>query len=93
VQADHTASVVVGEDNIRRRRCEIILAGSGALNDDFGTIGFLIIGIFVLNWIATAIIYRARGYNQLVPTILGPRAVIQALDEDGSLCDCDRAHD
>jgi high-affinity nickel-transport protein len=39
--------------------------GIGKLNDNFGAIGFLIIGIFVVSWIASAIIYRARGYDLL----------------------------
>ena len=37
----------------------------GTLNDTFGTIGYLIIAVFVLSWIASAVIYRARGYDRL----------------------------
>ena len=37
----------------------------GALNDNFGAIGYLIIGVFVATWIASAIIYRVRGYDRL----------------------------
>jgi high-affinity nickel-transport protein len=36
-----------------------------ALNDHFGMIGYLIIAIFVVSWIAAAVIYRVRGYDQL----------------------------
>jgi nickel/cobalt transporter (NiCoT) family protein len=36
-----------------------------ALNDSFGTIGYLIVGIFILSWVVSAIIYRARGYDRL----------------------------
>jgi nickel/cobalt transporter (NiCoT) family protein len=36
-----------------------------ALNDHFGTIGYLIIGIFVLSWVAAVVIYRLRGYDRL----------------------------
>jgi nickel/cobalt transporter (NiCoT) family protein len=39
--------------------------GIGALNDNFGTIGYLIIAIFAASWIIAAIIYRARGYDRL----------------------------
>ena len=39
--------------------------GVGALNDNFGTIGYLIIAVFIVSWIASAIIYRARGYDRL----------------------------
>ena len=37
----------------------------GTLNDNFGTIGYLISAVFVLSWIASAVIYRARGYDRL----------------------------
>jgi high-affinity nickel-transport protein len=39
--------------------------GIGALNNNFGTIGYLIIGIFVASWIISAVIYRASGYDRL----------------------------
>jgi high-affinity nickel-transport protein len=39
--------------------------GIGALNDNFGTIGYAIIAVFVLTWIGAAVIYRARGYDRL----------------------------
>ena len=37
----------------------------GALNDNFGTIGYLIIGIFIASWIISAVIYRLRGYDRV----------------------------
>jgi len=40
-------------------------AGIGALNGRFGTIGYLIIGIFAVGWIASVIIFKARGYDRL----------------------------
>jgi nickel/cobalt transporter (NiCoT) family protein len=39
--------------------------GIGALNDNFGTIGYLIIGVFAVSWILSAVIYRMRGYDRL----------------------------
>ncbi len=39
--------------------------GIGALNDNFGMIGYLIIGIFMASWIISAAIYRLRGYDRL----------------------------
>jgi nickel/cobalt transporter (NiCoT) family protein len=36
-----------------------------ALNDNFGTIGYLIIGIFIASWIGSAIIYRLRDYDRV----------------------------
>jgi nickel/cobalt transporter (NiCoT) family protein len=37
----------------------------GNLNDNFGTLGFVIIGVFVLSWIGSVIIYRVKGFDQL----------------------------
>ncbi len=39
--------------------------GIGTLNDHFGMIGYLIIGIFIASWIISAAIYRLRGYDRL----------------------------
>jgi high-affinity nickel-transport protein len=39
--------------------------GISALNAHFGTIGYLIIGIFLVSWIGAAAIYRLRGYDRL----------------------------
>lgn len=36
----------------------------GNLNDNFGTLGFVIIGVFVLSWIASAIIYRVKDFDR-----------------------------
>jgi high-affinity nickel-transport protein len=38
----------------------------GDLNDDLTNFGFVVIGIFVLAWAASALIYRWRGYEQIV---------------------------
>lgn len=37
----------------------------GRLNDNFNDIGFAIIGIFVLSWLLSFVIYRLRGYDRL----------------------------
>lgn len=37
----------------------------GALNDNFGNIGFLIVGIFILSWIGSWVIYRIWGFDRL----------------------------
>jgi len=37
----------------------------GSLNDDFGAIGYLIIGIFVVSWLISAVIYRINGYDEI----------------------------
>jgi high-affinity nickel-transport protein len=36
-----------------------------SLNDNFGTIGFVIIGVFVVSWIASFIIYRMNKYDEI----------------------------
>ena len=38
--------------------------GVSALNEDFGMLGYLIIALFVLSWLISAAIYRARGYDR-----------------------------
>ena len=54
--------------------------GIGALNDNFGAIGYLIIGVFVATWLVSALIYRARGYDRLEATIaLRPREIRGAI--------------
>ena len=37
----------------------------GSLNDNFGAIGFVIIGIFVVSWGISAIIYRINRYDEI----------------------------
>lgn len=35
------------------------------LDENFGLIGYLVIGIFVVSWIVSGVIYRIRGYDEL----------------------------
>jgi len=37
----------------------------GGLNDNFGEIGYLIIGIFVASWIVSTLIYRLKRYDEI----------------------------
>ncbi len=37
----------------------------GSLNDNFGVLGYLIIGVFAGSWLVSALIYRAMGYDDL----------------------------
>jgi high-affinity nickel-transport protein len=37
----------------------------GNLNNNFGTLGFVIIAIFVLSWVGSVIIYRVKGFDRL----------------------------
>jgi high-affinity nickel-transport protein len=38
----------------------------GSLNDNFGALGYLIIGIFVLCWGVSSMFYKAKGYDKIV---------------------------
>ncbi len=37
----------------------------GSLNDNFGDVGFAVVGIFIAAWIISAIVYRSKGYDRL----------------------------
>ena len=37
----------------------------GALNENFGAIGYLIIGLFVIAWVVSAAVYRIKGYDRI----------------------------
>ena len=41
----------------------------GGLNDNFGTLGFVIIGIFVVCWIGSVAIYRIKGFDRLEASV------------------------
>ncbi|MFJ2992503.1 HoxN/HupN/NixA family nickel/cobalt transporter [Pandoraea sp. NPDC087047] len=37
----------------------------GELNENFNNLGFVIIGVFILSWLVSFVIYRAKGYDEL----------------------------
>jgi high-affinity nickel-transport protein len=37
----------------------------GNLNDHFGTLGYIIIGIFVASWALSVLLYRLKGFDML----------------------------
>lgn len=37
----------------------------GYLNDNFNDLGFIIIGVFILAWVVSFVIYRIKGYDEL----------------------------
>ena len=39
-----------------------------SLNDNFGTLGFVIIGVFALSWVGSVIIYRVKRFDQFEST-------------------------
>jgi len=36
-----------------------------SLNDAFGALGFVIIGVFIASWLVSMLIYRLKGYDQI----------------------------
>jgi high-affinity nickel-transport protein len=36
-----------------------------SLNDNFGSMGYLIIGLFILSWLVSVMIYRLKGFHRL----------------------------
>jgi high-affinity nickel-transport protein len=37
----------------------------GALNDNFGALGYGIVAFFIVSWFVSFVIYKARGYDRL----------------------------
>ena len=37
----------------------------GALNDNFNTLGFVIVGLFVVTWIGSVVVYRYKGLDEI----------------------------
>jgi high-affinity nickel-transport protein len=37
----------------------------GSLNDNFGTLGYMIIAIFAISWALSVLIYRLKGFDAL----------------------------
>jgi nickel/cobalt transporter (NiCoT) family protein len=37
----------------------------GALNDHFGALGYLIVGIFAVSWLVSVVVYRLSGYDRI----------------------------
>jgi high-affinity nickel-transport protein len=35
------------------------------LNDNFGTLGYVIIGVFAASWIVSMVLYRTRRFDEL----------------------------
>jgi len=40
----------------------------GSLNDNFGVLGYIIIGIFAVSWIASLVIYRVKRFDEAEPS-------------------------
>ena len=67
------ALMVGGIEAIGLLKDELNLTGGfwdfiGSLNDNFGTLGFVIIGVFVLSWVGSVVIYRVKGFDHFEAT-------------------------
>ena len=67
------ALMVGGIEAIGLLKDELNLTGGfwdfiGSLNDNFGTLGFVIIGVFVLSWVGSVIIYRVKRFDHFEAT-------------------------
>jgi len=47
-----------------------------ALGENFGVLGAGIVGIFVVSWIVSAIVYKLRGYDDLEIAVVEPRTSV-----------------
>jgi high-affinity nickel-transport protein len=62
------ALIVGGIETLGLMRDKFSLQGGiwdlfGNLNENFGNVGFFIIAVFVLSWIASAVFYRLKGFD------------------------------
>jgi nickel/cobalt transporter (NiCoT) family protein len=67
------ALIVGGIEAVGLLKDQLKLSGGvwdfvGNLNDNFGTLGFVIIGVFVLSWAGSVIFYRVNGFDRLEST-------------------------
>ena len=67
------ALIVGGMEAVGLLKDQLNLSGGvwdfvGSLNDNFGTLGFVIIGVFVLSWVGSVIFYRVNGFDRLEST-------------------------
>ncbi len=37
----------------------------GALNDNFGSLGYVIIAVFAISWFASVVVYRLKRYDEI----------------------------
>ena len=86
------ALMVAGIEAIGLLKDQLNLTGGfwdfiGKLNDNFGTLGFLIIGVFALSWMGSVIIYRVKGFDRLESATTSTDAVKRDTREFGRQSD------
>ena len=50
----------------------------GAINDNFGTLGYVIIGVFVVTWAISVLFYRLMDYDRLEPSPVRPEEELES---------------
>ena len=68
------ALIVGGLETLGLIQGELDLSGPfwdaiAALNNNFGTLGYVIIGIFMVSWIASVALYKMKGYDDIDVTL------------------------
>ena len=56
----------------------------GTLNDHFGALGYLIVGIFAISWLVSVVVYRLSGYDRIEERTRGLIGVAVGLPSEGS---------
>ena len=64
------AVVIGGIEALGLMKTQLNLSGGlwnvvGMLNDNFNNLGFIIIGVFIVAWVGSIIVYRYMGYDEL----------------------------
>ena len=64
-------ALIIGGDRSRERRRHTApserrnLGAANALSGNFGTLGFVIVGVFLASWAVSTAIYKLRGYDEM----------------------------
>ena len=91
------AVVVGGFEVLAVVRDQLALSGRfwnavGSVGENFGTIGILIIAIFIFSWLASAATYRLMGYKQLESAEVTPVATDRDRDLNCACMACSVSH-
>ncbi|RHZ81348.1 hypothetical protein Glove_121g89 [Diversispora epigaea] len=62
------------------------------LGDHFGTIGFLIIALFIITWIIAGIIYRCGGYSKLEQNFIQRNVIQDVITDTGSVASSNKSN-
>jgi high-affinity nickel-transport protein len=46
--------------------------GIGSISNNFGTLGYIIVGVFIASWAISTVVYKLRRYDEMEVTITAP---------------------